>query len=246
MAKLSVFATVGLAFSDTVRAARAMPVLVFAALIVSVAAVCTDVLFDIPATDTDPGGKPPLVSVGLGIAYEILLAPIFIAIYRLIILNDITSSYAPNLKSPRFRAFCGWAIAIFLLAEIPWSAARVFAPDNLRSALEPAALVWGLLIMLGLILLLPAVAVDAPGATPRNAIADVFGSFWRVVAIVLLTMLPLLVVAIAAVWGLPFVIEDTATIETVVFSLIGSFLTLVLTAAAARLYLVLANRLRSS
>jgi len=65
MAKPGVFATVGLAFSDMIRAARAMPVLVFAAVIVSVAAACTDVLFDIPATDTDPGGKPPLVGVGL-------------------------------------------------------------------------------------------------------------------------------------------------------------------------------------
>jgi len=181
----------------------------------------------------------------VSVSYEILLAPIFIAIHRLIILSDITSSYAPNLKSPRFLTFCGWAIAIFLLVEIPWSIARVFVPDDMRSALEWAAWVWGFLIMAGLILLLPAVAVDAPGATPRNAIADTRGSFWRIVAIVVLTMLPVVAVAITAAWGLYFLLEYTSTIETAVFSLAGSVATLVLTAAAARLFLALADRLRS-
>ena len=92
-----------------------------------------------------------------------------------------------------------------------------------------------IIILLRMAILFPAIAVDAPGATLRNAIADTKGQIWLIVKTLLMVLLPLLAV-VAAVGltsdyaGLP------ASWEAAKDSVLEFLATMALAVAAARLF----------
>jgi hypothetical protein len=244
MAKPSVFATVGFAFSDTVRAARAMPVLVLVAVIVSGAHALADWMFGLSLSDTALTGKVLLIKLVLGVAYAILLAPVLIAIFRFIILGEVARGYTLDLNNPRFQLFCAWSIALFLLTEGLGLVPRVLgAESDIGAALDWLLVVAYFAIAVGLTLLFAAIAVDAPGATLRNTLSDLRGSFWRASAILLLILLPILVVFLIGMIGLTEIAKIENTDAVLWFATLAW--ELLWTAAAARLFVALADRLRS-
>jgi hypothetical protein len=135
-----------------------------------------------------------------------LLTPYMIAVHRFIILGEVTPRYRLAPRAPRFQLFLLWSLALSLGYWIP-----VFALAALPHVMPYVLLAGGALLVIAvvaivvsfrLMILFPAVAVDAPGATWDNAIADTRGHVWRMLFITLLAGLP---AAIALIVGLALV-----------------------------------------
>ena len=220
-----------------------MPVLVLAGLVVSGANVLADRL---PSLD-DPTGEI-MVTLIVGVAITILLAPVQIGVFRFIIRDEVTRHYALNLNTMRFRRFCAWSVGywllIALLSRIP---SGLGLEDDAKKLCEIAMLSVTFAIGVSITLIFPAIAADAPGATLRNALADLRGSFWRAFAILMLVVLPVLAVLVLATWR---ALERTDKIEgdnvIAVLGWLGFLLSELLSvAAAARMFQALAARLRA-
>jgi hypothetical protein len=243
VAKPSVFATARLAFSDAIRAMSAMPALALAAVIVSGARALADWTFGLSLSETVLTGQILLLKLVVGVAYAILLAPVWIAIFRFIILDEVARGYALDLDNPRFRLFCAWSVVFFLLTEALGLVTPVLGIEgDMAIASDSLPVLAYFVVAAGLALLFPAIAVDAPGAMLANALADLRGSFWRVFGILWLIALPALA---AVVIGLAMT-DVISQINAVIGWLATLLFELVWTAAAARLFLVLASRLRST
>jgi hypothetical protein len=244
MAKLPVFATVGPVFSDTIRAARAMPVLVIAAAIVSGAHTFSD--WALTSDEAGSAGNIAFIKLAVSVAVTILVAPVLIAISRFVVLNEVTGGYALPLSSARFQRFCAWSVALLLLTELLALITPALGIEgDAKTAAEIVLLLVSFAVAVSLTLLFPAIAVDAPGATApgatlRNSLADLRGAFWRIFAILVLVALPILAVAFSVMWA----VEDSI-VDLVTRWLAALLLELLWTAASARLFLTLADRLRS-
>jgi hypothetical protein len=243
--KPPVFASARLAYSDTIRAVRAMPAMMLAAVIVSATNTLADWAFGLSLPETAPMGKVLLIKLVVIVAYSVLFAPVLIAIFRFIILDDVTRRYTLNLNDPRFQLFCGWSITFLLIAEGLGLVTRVLGIEgDVGIALDGLSVLATFVIGVVAILLLPAIAVDAPSATLRNALADVRGSFWHVFGILCLVMLPVLAVFLI-VLAMNDEVAKVTTFDLTVVWFAGLAIELLVAAAASRLFEALANRLRS-
>ena len=125
------------------------------------------------------------VSLVFGIVQGLVLTPLGIAVHRYVLLDEVTQHYALNPADQRFQRFFGVAIAIQAL----WACigiwlilGRFFGAPMLFVCLA-AALITGIVVVnviLGIIMLFPAVAIDAPGAEWRNAMDDSKGHGYRI------------------------------------------------------------------
>ena len=136
----------------------------------------------------------------LSIAQAFLLTPFLIAVHRFVILGE-TGRYKLAPAEHRFQLFFMWSIALSLLAWGPpfvlWAFKSASIPGTLSLALVSLLyIIVATIISLRLIILFPAIAVDAPGATWRNAMADTKGSAWRILFIGLVSALPLIGLAL--------------------------------------------------
>lgn len=193
----------------------------------------------------------------LSIAQAFLLTPFLIAVHRFIILGE-AGRYRLAPGEHRFKLFFLWSIVLSLFA---WFPPFLLAAIKIAPARGPALLfafvvviyaLVAIVVMLRLIILFPAIAVDAPGATWRNSMADTKGHAWRILFIGLLASLPLFgVVFLLVMAGVPVDVSTASTrssigrvaIATVVdaaFSVVG--LTIAV-AIASRLYEQLAKLL---
>ena len=244
MAKLAILASVKRAFSDTIRAVRAMPILMLAAVIVSGGNALAEWTFGLSQSGATLTGKILLAELVLGVAQVILLAPVQIAITRLVVLDEVAGGYTLDFKGHRFQLFCAWSIVLFTLGFVVSILTRVHGFEGeIGTAVDWSLIIAALGISIGMALLFPAIAVDAPGATLQNAFADLRGSFWRVVGIFVMTAIPALAVFLAGMIAI-FEIAKIDGYEAIGWLLILS-LELLWTAIAARLFLALANQLRS-
>lgn len=137
----------------------------------------------------------------LSIVQAFLLTPFLIAVHRFIILGE-TQRYVLAPGEHRFQLFFMWSIALSLMMWVPpflISALPLRPAPVLTLAFGLGSLVYIVMVTivsLRLVVLFPAIAVDAPGATWRNAMADTKGNAWRILFIVLLAALPLIVLAL--------------------------------------------------
>ncbi len=211
---------------------------------VSVAAAVGYALFNhVAPRENEPGGLQAILIFGL--AWAILTTPICIAIFRFIILNEVTPTYRLDANDARYRAYCKWFVATFLVTQLPVSLATAYLDaEQSRIAfliwlvVSAAVIVWSALIF-------PAIAADAPGATLRNALADLRGSFWRVLAVLWLIYLPFTVVILVLYYALTSEASDTSVVADTISSVATVCIEVVWVAASARLFLALADRLRS-
>jgi hypothetical protein len=132
-----------------------------------------------------------------------LLTPFIMAIHRFVLLGEVTPHYRIDPANPRFRLLFGWLAMMTVVANIPSFLLALKTPSGPiyyvglpppelgPSAIEFVARVAVLVILQRLIVLLPAVAVGAPGATWQNALRDTQPRLWFVVLASVLPLLPL-------------------------------------------------------
>jgi hypothetical protein len=236
--KPKVFASAKLAWSDVFRVVSAMPAVMWAALILGLAYALVDILL------VHRMGRPPssfgglLVQDAMGVTWAFFLTPLYLAIHRYIILGEVASGYTLAIEQPRFQRFFLCTLVIYALSQTP-SLLRLFGHGGFTIAAMFVLTIVVAFVSVRLIVLFPAIAVDAPGASFRNAFDDSKGCFWRIFGILIVAMLPVLVVIIGVVISLGPLSAAGRLIEGVV-----NVLSLALAiAVASRLYLNLSDRL---
>jgi hypothetical protein len=98
-----------------------------------------------------------------------------------------------------------------------------------------------------ILILFPAIAVDAPGAQWRNAYRDSKGNFWRTLLILTVTVMPTMLVTIPFYFLLAWPDGPGflgGAILSVVQSILGVALLAVCAAVASQLYVAWSERLR--
>lgn len=207
---------------------------------------------------TDPSTVATATLLGefiLSIVQAFLLTPFLIAVHRFVILGK-TGRYTLAPGEHRFQLFFLWSIALSLLAWAPpfllWAVKGISISGALSLMLVGFVYITAaIIISLRLIILFPAIAVDAPGATWRNAMADTKGSAWRILFIGFVTALPLIGAAlllglIALSLGMPTEVARSSigwiavtSVFDAAFGVVGFTLAV---AVASRLYKELGNR----
>jgi hypothetical protein len=206
--RLPIMRGVVLAYRDIGRVARDMTRLVAMVLVILVTFNLLEIF--IPPSVFEL----PLAEFVFGAARVFLLTPFLIAVHRYILLDEITPHYHLAPLAPRFLRYFGWILVLMLVLL-----ARNLMQNLLSAAELPAravslgggvALIVGVFVILRLFILFPAIAVDAPGASARNALADSKGFFWDMFFIGLLAMLPLvMLMALQVVIEYPLELRGT-------------------------------------
>jgi len=138
-----------------------------------------------------------IAQILLFIAQGFLLTPVAIAMHRFVLLGEVAQRYTISF-SPRFLRFFAFSVAFQILIAAPsllsWAVTRMTGPENwiVWSVISYGSLTVAMIAALRLLILFPAIAVDAPRASWRNAMADTKGHTWRVFFVVLVTAIPIL------------------------------------------------------
>ena len=236
--KPKVFASAKLAWRDVFRVVADMPAVMWAALILGLAYALVDIvlLHGMGRVPSSLGGM--LARDAVTAAWLFFLTPLYLAIHRYVIIGEVASGYSLAIEQPRFQRFFLWTLAIYALSQVP-GLPRLFGHGGFTVAATFALTFVVAFISLRLIVLFPAIAVDAPGAGFRNAFDDTRGCFWRIFGILIVTMLPVFVVIVGVVISLGPLSAAGRLIEGVM-----NALSLALAIAiASRLYLRLSDRL---
>ena len=220
----------------------------------SIIALSIAVLFEIVGSLPEISDNR-LLSEAVNLTSTIGILPFEIAVFRLLILNEATPGYDFAISTVRFQRMLGWTVALWLLASIPTYLADMIAPSEAAGAVfSGIAIVIAIAVMLRLTILLPAIAVDAPGASAVNAVADTRGHAWLILKAYLVILLPILLLIIAAAllaWlgGLSDVSGRSAAGNAALSALVGilGYLTAVAVAIiAARLFMSLGDRVKGN
>ncbi|KRR25062.1 hypothetical protein CQ14_25645 [Bradyrhizobium lablabi] len=225
----------------------------FAFLILSVGSVAAIVA---PRLLTyDPLGQAALrLAILIGLCF--LLTPFFLSVHRFVLLGEEPTRYEFKPSSSRFQLFFGLlAVSVFLmnfpstLSALAEASHPLYHFDRSSSFDFPVVMArivaWA--VIQQLLVLFPAVAVDAPGASWQNAIGDTRSQFWFAVAVTILPFIPIGLLGVAVVSLLRFspgslsgLVAGLLWLGTIL--LIGSTLAAVI---ASRLYQVIGNRLNT-
>jgi hypothetical protein len=169
--------------------------------------------------------------------WALLLTPVVIAIHRFVILGEITPAYSLHVGEPGLRIFFAWLFGLKVFVGLPFDllgALQTLDWSPRASALAFAvALISAVAVALRLTILLPALAVEAPGATPSHALADTQGQALRILSLFLLALLPWVAVDIGSVLLLGPSAQITGTLLAMIFLVMAGLLqTIVLSIAA--------------
>jgi hypothetical protein len=251
--RLPIWRLVTLSYVDLWRALRAMPILFgCAALIVLAVRVAGQLL---PHRLESGPILGTLTDVIQNAVQYFCLTPIMIAIHRFVIRGDVTRSYMVDLGDRAFMPFFSWTMALSILLSLVLGSIELL---NLKAGAQHmpsvtlailivayAAVVW---LLLRLVVLFPAIAVGAKGASAVHALADTRGHGARLLAIFILAFLPALAlgVPITLVLGrgamipssVPFVIGD------VVSALMGTFVETLGVVIASHVYMAIGRTVR--
>ena len=234
-----VFASAKLAWSDVSRAASDMPALTWGALAVGLAFGVVEI-FVTRWTGPVPSTVGALVATSaIRALWAFLLTPLYLAIHRYIILSEIAPRYELAPDQPRFQRFFLFTLALYAMWIVPSLVIVALGHNGVGIGVMGLLTLFGIFVSTRLIILFPAIAVDATGVGFRNAFNDTRGFFWRILGIVIVTTLPVIVVAVAAVFAL-----GEQSIIAKLFGSVVNMLNLALAiAVASRLYLRLGDRL---
>jgi len=248
---LPVLRLVTLAYADVWRAFRAMPILFGCAVLIILA-------FRVAEEWLRPWNDRGLAVVALrniaeNAAQYFCLTPIMIAIHRFIIRGDVMRGYLVDLKDPSFLPFFGWAMMISIAMTLVFTFYELLLTigQGPLAAFVPfaAGLIAIIYCWLRLIVLFPALAVSAAGAKPANAFADTQGFSLRLLAIVVLTFIPLMILVVLTTLALGrrmvaftpmFVLSDALG------AVLSTITTVALVVVASHIYLALGRKLRSA
>ena len=171
-----------------------------------------------------------------------LMTPYAIAVHRFIILGEQTMSYRITPAEPRFRRFFGWSLALSVLWDAPAALSVMLPALKDFLSVDPPFVLFVVLVgivtvvAIRAIVLFPALAIDAPGANWRRAMADTRGHAWHIFFIIVGANLPLVIVA-----ALPVLLRVNlgVTIGSDVYAAFGAILRLFIYTLAV----VIASRL---
>lgn len=135
--------------------------------------------------------------------WALLLTPVVIAIHRFVIQDVVTPGYTLPLGDPVYQRFFLWLFALKVLSGLPFDllgAMQALEWPLWASTLGlVVALVAAIGLSLRLMILLPALAVQAPGATASHALADSQGQTLRLFAIFFLALIPWVAVSLGGI-----------------------------------------------
>jgi hypothetical protein len=187
-----------------------------------------------------------------------LLTPFFLAVHRFLLLGEEATRYDFKPPSPRFQLFFGWLAVGVVLLSFP-STLAAFAeakgpvyyfgqlPLDVDSTMVRVARIVTWVVVTQLLVLFPAVAVDAPGAGWQNAFSDTRSRIWFVLAVTILPFIPIGLLAVAVV---PLFRFSPGSLTGMVAGLawFGAMLLIASTLGAviaSRLYQVIGDRLNT-
>jgi hypothetical protein len=133
------------------------------------------------AAEASIGPDDSLLSNTLDGIRDVLLVPFDIAIYRLLILGEVTSRYSFALDtSSRFQRIAGWTIGLWAFNTLPLHALSLPTPSDWSQAIAVvvayiATIAAGIAVAVRIAIFFPAIASDARGATIGSALADTSG-----------------------------------------------------------------------
>jgi hypothetical protein len=172
------------AHRDAWAAIRAMPRL--AAIVVGAVMLLT--LVEVLMSRVIPRGSLFGRDI-FSIVHYALITPYLIAVHRFIILGEVTRQYRLQWEDRRFLLFFGWTFAIFFTQRM--TTLPSLLPHHWMFRLITFVFVVALcIIMTRVTVLFPAIAVDAPGATPSRAFEDTKGHGWYIFFLLLIPLIP--------------------------------------------------------
>lgn len=244
---LSIIPAVTLAYSDARRILRAMTMLVVFAVLIALAIKVAEDLFPERVWGGPLGSA---LSLALGAVESFCLTPIMIAFHRFIILDEVAPGYVVDPGHPGFMAFFGWLVALSILRELVVLAQEALTalgvPVLIAAIPTLVILIVVIILSLRLIILFPALAVNARGANAPNALADSEGHVFRIFMIFVLAGLPfaILAIAITIFLGRSVAVPGTpaAMVGLTVGAIIQTAILILFVAIASRLFQTLAAR----
>jgi hypothetical protein len=227
---------------DVFRALRAMPRLTVAVVVLLV----LQTALEFAAADVIPESSPLGFHI-FSVVYYVLFTPFFIAVHRFVILGEVTRGYRLDWRGRRFQLFFGWAFAVFLITRLPF---WLFSLSTywLVQLLTWLSLVVAIVVIVRSMILFPAIAVDAPGATLRHAFEDTRGRHgWLILQQFVVAFIPsmLFVMAITLI-GLGLPPRAASVLNAVALGLLMFFWMALAVVVASRLYLALGHRLNGA
>jgi hypothetical protein len=174
----------------------------------------------------------------VNIVYYALVTPFFIAVHRFIILGEVTHRYRLDWRDRRYQLFFGWAFVLYLLIEVP-TLASILPVHWMTILLALSATIAGAVVFLRSIILFPAIAVDAPGATPRHTFDDTRGHCGSIIFAFVVPFIP-------SALMVPMIVPESGhpLLAAILLGLTKMFWITLAVVIASRLYLGLADRLK--
>jgi hypothetical protein len=238
-------ATRSLTFTDTVHrdvylAVRAMPRLTATVVVLLI----LQAILELTASIFIPE-QSLLGSALVTIVYYVLITPFLIAVHRFIILGEVTDGYRLGWRDRRYQLFFGWASVVLVLSQLPDLMSKLPGDSIAPLLLVLASYVAIVIIFIRSMILFPAIAVDAPGATLRHAFADSKGHVWMILSGFIVPFTPsgivVALIVLAAFFELPLA---GSALMLGLLGLIKMFWIVLAVAIASRLYIGLGDRLR--
>jgi hypothetical protein len=176
-------------------------------------------------------------------AQAFVMTPLAIAIHRFVLLGETTSVYRIDPSEPRFQKFFLYALGFAVIWLIPQLFRAVLGHGFFGSLIGLIVGIVCAIAAIRLIILFPAVAIDAPDADWRNALEDTKGHSWSVFFTMIAVALPAIVVfgfllALLRSHGW-FAGILLAAVQAAIFAFVWA----ASVAAASRLYAAYADRL---
>jgi hypothetical protein len=181
----------------------------------------------------------------------VLIVPFLLAVLRFVLLGEVNDRYAFEPERSRFQSFTGWLVVFMLAASIPsllFLASRTSGPiyydgQAPGGELKPLVLLFtaGFIVLVGflrMILLFPAIAVDAPDASWQNALGETQGASWFAGLACILPPVPVVLagaIMVPMTRAIPFA-------RHAVWAVLALLIVTLVAASASRLYQILAGR----
>lgn len=231
------------AYKDLGRALLALWPLGLVAGLINFASILADRIM-LWLLSPPPNGRE-VIELIIGLASTALLAPFMVAVHRFILCDDLSERYWDARNKSRVAAITPWLLAFAYLPTVPVFLQRMVPGAASSAALIAAIVAFAILILsVRLIILVPAIAVDAPGATWRNALEDTRGQFWYLIGAVLIPLIPFLPINwVVASAGRDHETSAMVAIGWLAASLVTAVELALGTIVISRLYQILGDRL---
>ena len=238
--KLPIWHTAWFSWRDGLRAARAMPKL--AAIIFALILVDSS-LDEFLRLDEfeEPVLWRQILRVAVVVPFTLFMAPLQIAFYRYLLLEEVSQGYVLDLANSRFRMFFGYSAAVGVI-----TAACFYFVGSAGWLVDAFGIVAGVVVMLFTAMLFPAIAVDATAANVMNAAGDLQPLRALVIGLVALltwVLVPVLSLSVL-LWKIELPTPDAEqAAQVVILSVFGFVLEMIALVLSAQFYRAWAHRL---